>query len=356
MTKVLILNARKKCKSLVEYCIDNNIKFALCENETQYVDTLEQMHLDPDLAEKATLLRAEDYNNPQYYIDNLDFKPDWIFNYRDEYRITQVERELNKYYNAKTQFDDRAFEFFTSKKEQERVCEEIGIPVLENVADKVLVKLDRGYGGGAKYEVVNYDDYKPRINKNELFPNNDYTQRFIDIDYHISIHVIIDETGQASIVNYEYFKYGDGKIYPQNHAYLHITPFLGATSYEKNLLERAVNELFTKHITVKNRIICWQWLREKDGPLWPVDFNARPAGGFETGMYDWATSEFDMLDALIHNDIPDEIVYDNMVTWIYQDTKLTQTERINYKGDNWQADDVPMSPTVMEVFKSKYDL
>tara|TARA_B000000557_G_C20803547_1_gene456668 strand:+ start:1321 stop:2364 length:1044 start_codon:yes stop_codon:yes gene_type:complete len=346
--KALILNARMKNLYPVRYCIENDWDFTIVENATY------NTRVHAELVPYTTFIPNDQYVDPNYYVENLDFTPDWIFNYREEYRSVSVEHELSKYYETENQFDDRAFEFFVSKKEQDRILRKIGTPTLENDADKMMVKLDYGYGGGAKYYVADKETYKPRVwaAEYENVADNDYTQRYIDIDYHVSIHVIIDAYGQASIVSYEYFKYGDDVVYPQNHAYLHITPHLGVIEEEKRLLEYTVKELFNKHITVKNRIICWQWLREKDGPLWPVDFNARPAGGVETGMYDFALSDFHMLDAMIKQDIPDQIEYTNMVTWLYQHTGLTQTERLNHKGDIWQADQIPIQPQVMKVFKS----
>ena len=64
-----------------------------------------------------------------------------------------------KYWKPKTQFDERAYKFFISKKEQDRVCIEMGIPTLDKGGpdDKIIVKLDKGRsGGGTGYKIVDH--------------------------------------------------------------------------------------------------------------------------------------------------------------------------------------------------------
>ena len=345
--KALILNARMKNLYPVRYCIDNNLDFTVIENATY------NQRIHKDLVPYTTFIPAEQYNDPNYYVDNLDFTPDWIFNYRDEFKLLNLEHELSSYYETENQFDDRAHKFFASKREQDKVLRKIGIPCLENDAEKMMIKLDYGYGGGAKYYVANRKDYKPRVwaETEEDVANNDYPQRFINIAYQVAVHIIIDAFGQASIVNYAFYTHGDGKLYEQNHPYLHITPHNGVLDEERKLIEKAVRELFNKHISVKNRFVYWQWLREVDGPLWPMDFNSRPAGGCELGIYDFATSNFHMLDALVKQNIPDQIEYTHMVTWIDKTTAQTLTQSQSL-GDIYQVDQVPIQPQVMKVFKT----
>ena len=81
----------------VRYCIENNWDFSVIENATY------NQRIHKDLVPYTTFIPAEQYNDPNYYVDNLDFTPDWIFNYRDEFKILNLEQELAKYFDTECQ-------------------------------------------------------------------------------------------------------------------------------------------------------------------------------------------------------------------------------------------------------------
>ena len=58
-----------------------------------------------------------------------------------------------------------------------------------------------------------------------------------------------------------------------------------------------------------------------------------------------------MLDALVNQNIPDQIEYTHMVTWIDKTTAQTLTQS-QAMGDIYQVDQIPIQPQVMKVFKS----
>ena len=147
---ILILNSRIKWETLVEFCLEYDINFKIFEKESQH------FNISTKLKPYTTYLPEEKLYDPQYYIKTLDFEPEYIMNCRDEEPITKVEYELSIWYNTKTQFDKRALKFFTSKKEQDRVCKLIGTPTLDEGSitrnDKIIVKLDSGkYWGRNKF-------------------------------------------------------------------------------------------------------------------------------------------------------------------------------------------------------------
>ena len=148
---ILILNARKKCETLVEFCLMHNIKFMMYE-----IADSDHFNITPKLKPYTTYLPTKQYFDPQYYIENVPFVPEYIFNFRDEEPVVILEYKLSQHWNTKTQFDKRALRFFISKKEQDRVCKEIGIPTLDKGGpeDKIIVKLDKGRsGGGTGYKL-----------------------------------------------------------------------------------------------------------------------------------------------------------------------------------------------------------
>jgi len=310
---ILILNSRRKWNTLVEFCLKYDINFKMFEKESQHYN------ISKKLKPYTTYLPEEKLYDPQYYIKTLDFEPEYIMNCRDEYPITKVEYDLNLWYNTKTQFDERALKFFTSKKEQDRVCKLMGIPTLDEgrYDDKILVKLDEGKsGGGTGYKII--EDKRNYIPK-----KNDFIQRYINIDYGCNQHSLVDNNGDYHIYHHDIGKFGVGDIIPNNVAYMYLYPFPYFSKEDIAIVEKFYTKL-KEHITVKNRIFYSEFFRERNGKLYFQEFNSRPSGEFESGTFDWNSGKFNTLVDYFTNNVQEEIEY-------YQQTVEIYLENINKK-------------------------
>ena len=338
---ILILNGRKKWETLVEFCLKYDINFKMFELANN-----NHFNISKKLKPYTTYLPEKQYYDPQYYIKNLDFEPEYIMNCRDEEPITKVEYELSIWYNTKTQFDKRALKFFTSKKEQDRICKLIGTPTLDegSIDDKIIVKLDSGHSGGGT-------GYKVADKKNHIVGPNDFIQRYINYDYTLNSHAIVDNDGEYHIYHHDIGKFGDGHIVGNNIAYLYLYPF---TEFPKE--EIAIVEEFYKglkeHITVKNRIFYSEFCKERNGKLYFQEFNSRPSGEFEIGTFDWNIGKFNTLVDLFTNNVQEEIEY-------YQQTVEIYLESINNKSlfgwggpDGMKGTTIPFSQKI-KVFNTK---
>ena len=306
---ILILNARKKTETLVEFCLKYGINFKMFE-----IGDHSHFNISEKLKPYVTYLPETVYLNPQYYIKNLDFVPEYIFNFRDEHSIVKMEYELMKHWKPKTEFDERALKFFVSKKEQDRVCKLMGIPTLDEGGpnDKIIVKTDMGFsGGGTGYKIG-------RKRRHKVGPN-DFIQRYINYDYEIMQHFIVDDNGDYHIYNHSIGKFGDGFIVGNNIPYLYQYPF---TQFPKEDIE-IIEKFFTKlkdHISVRNRIGITEWSKEREtGKLHFQEFNCRPSGEFEIGTFDWKIGKFNTLVDYFTNNIPEEIEYYQQNVEIYFD-------------------------------------
>ena len=305
---ILILNGRKKWETLVEFCLKYDINFKMFELANN-----NHFNISKKLKPYTTYLPEKQYYDPQYYIKNLDFAPEYIMNCRDEEPITKVEYELSIWYNTKTQFDKRALKFFTSKREQDRVCKLMGIPTIDegSIDDKIIVKLDVGdSGGGTGYKVAD--------KKNHIVGPNDLIQRYINYDYVCQQHAMVDDDGEYHIYNHSIGKFGDGFIVGNNVPYLYQYPF---TQFPKEDID-IVEEFYTKlkeHITVKNRILITEFCRERNGKLYFQEFNSRPSGEFEIGTFDWKVGKFNTLVDYFTNNVQEEIEYYQQNIEIYFD-------------------------------------
>ena len=340
---ILILNARKKNETTVEFCLKYGINFKMFE-----IGDNPHFNISEKLKPYTTFLPEKVYLNPQYYIKNLDFVPEYIINYRDEHSIVKMEYELMKHWKPKTEFDERALEFFISKREQDRVCKLMDIPTLDegDPNDKIIVKTDVGFsGGGHGYKIV-------EKKKDHIIKPNDFIQRYIDYDYEIMQHFIIDNDGEYHIYNHSIGKFGDGFIVPNNVPYLYQYPFVDFPKEEIALIESFFTKL-KEHISVRNRIGITEFSKErKTGKLHFQEFNCRPSGEFEIGTFDWKIGKFNTLVDYFTNNIPKEIEYYQQNTEIYFDN-VRNNEKFGWgTEDGLKITSLPYSETI-KVFNTK---
>jgi hypothetical protein len=311
---ILILNGRRKWETLVEFCLKYDINFKMFE-----VDAGDKFNVSKKLEPYTIFLPSEQYYNPQYYIETLDFVPEYILNCRDDFSGTTLEYKLSIHYDTKTQFDERALEFFTSKKEQDRVCKLMNIPTLDegSINDKIIVKLDKGYGGCTGFKSVDKKDYIPK--------ENEFIQRYIDYDYSIIQQILVDNNGDYHIYNHTIGKPGDGHIVGNNVPFMYQFPFVDFPKEEIDIIEDFYKKL-KENITVKNRIVATEFSKERNGKLHFQEYNSRPFGQFEIGTYDWDIGKFNTLVDLFTNKVQDEIEYYQQVTTVYLDNVRNDKE------------------------------
>ena len=342
---ILILNARKKTETLVEFCLKYDINFKMFELANN-----EHFNISEKLKPHTTFLPKEQLLDPQYYINNIDFVPEYIMNFRDEEPSVKLEYELMKHWNPKTQFDERALKFFVSKKEQDRVCKLMGIPTLDEGGpdDKIIVKTDLGNsGGGDGYKIVD-------AKKNHIVQPNDFIQRYIDYDYTIDQHFIIDDNGDYHIYNHFLGKFGDGNVVGNNIAYLYKYPFPTNCFEEEDIA--IIHEFFTKlkdHISVRNRIGITEFSKErKTGKLRFQEFNCRPSGEFELGGYDWNIGKYNTIVDYFTNNIQEEIEYYQQHTEIYFDNVYNNAKFGWGNGEGLKIERLPFKERI-KVFNTK---
>ena len=342
---VLILNARKKNETIVEFCLMHGINFKMFENANN-----NHFNISEKLKPYTTYLPEKQLYDPQYYINNIDFVPEYIINFRDEEPSVKLEYELMKHWKPKTQFDERAFKFFVSKKEQDRVCKLMGIPTLDEggLNDKIIVKTDLGdSGGGTGYKIV-------RRKRRHVVQPNDFIQRYIDYDYNIDQHFIIDDNGDYHIYNHFLGVFGDDNVVGNNIAYLYKYPY--PTHYFQKEDIDIIEKFFTKlkdHISVRNRIGISEFSKErKTGKLRFQEFNCRPSGEFELGGYDWNAGKFNTIVDYFTNNIQEEIEYYQQSTEIYFDNVYNNAKFGWGNGDGLKIERLPFKERI-KVFNTK---
>ena len=242
----------------------------------------------------------ENFFNPDYYKQELkDKNITQIVNFRDQSNWLKLEKSLCKIFNTKNSFDSDAFEFFSYKSKQDQMCKQMNIDTIDSVAEKIIVKKDAGFSGGTGFYITEYKDYVPQ--------ENDFVQKYIDIDYTLNCQFYADMLGDYHILNYHKLYYKD------NCPYISKSPY----NADDNMFINYLTKL-KQYINIRGRIMFWKLVKQKNGKLYNMDFNCRPAGGFENGSYDTDVSDCNWSNILLTDSVPQTINYHTSVTIEYK--------------------------------------
>ena len=282
--KILIIGTKIKLLPVYNYCkkLGHDVLCIHTDNHKNNSQTL---------VENSIL--SEDLKDEIFY----DFFPDQIINFKEQPEFLQLEYDLNTKLKLETFLTEDLIKFFSSKREQDRVFKSLDIPTVPNTSDKVIVKYDRS--GGTNFKVINRNEAKAE----------DYIQDYLDIDYIISCHFYSDGNKWYHLNNHI-------MIYEDNCPVESVTP-INISNDDKNIVEDSIRKL-SKEIHIDNKLFGWQFLKDKEGNLYSIDFNLRPFGGFDKGSYDTDVSDQNWSSYLFGNVPPDYITYTDTVRCVYK--------------------------------------
>ena len=298
--KILIIGTKIKLLPVYNYCKELG-------HDVLCIHTDNHKNNSQTLIENSIL--SEDLKDEIFY----DFFPDQIINFKEQPEFLQLEYDLNTKLKLETFLTKDLIKFFSSKREQNKVFKSLDIPTVPNTSDKVIVKYDRS--GGTNFKV---------INRNEA-DAEDYIQDYLDIDYIISCHFYSDGNKWYHLNNHI-------MIYEDNCPVESVTP-INISNDDKNIVEDSIRKL-SKEIHIDNKLFGWQFLKDKEGNLYSIDFNLRPFGGFDKGSYDTDVSDQNWSSYLFGNVPPDYITYTDTVRCVYKKKQIfgySDIDRIKIK-------------------------
>ena len=281
---ILIIGTKIKLLPIYNYCKEKGYNI-LCVSLSNQENNSEILYKDA--------ISHKELSDETFY----DFFPDQIINFKEQPEYLQLEYDLNTKLKLETFLTEDLIKFFSSKREQDRVFKSLDIPTVPNTSDKVIVKYDRS--GGTDFKV---------INRNEAAAE-DYIQDYLDIDYIISCHFYSDGNKWYHLNNHI-------MIYEDNCPVESVTP-INISNDDKNIVEDSIRKL-SKKIRIDNKLFGWQFLKDKEGNLYSIDFNLRPFGGFDKGSYDTDVSDQNWSSYLFGNVPPDYITYTDTVRCVYK--------------------------------------
>jgi len=282
--KILIIGTKIKLLPVYNYCKELG-------HDVLCIHTDNHKNNSQTLVENSIL--SEDLKDEIFY----DFFPDQIINFKEQPEFLQLEYDLNTKLKLETFLTEDLIKFFSSKTEQNKVFKSLDIPTVPNTSNKVIVKYDRS--GGTNFKV---------INRNKAGAE-DYIQDYLDIDYIISCHFYSDGNKWYHLNNHI-------MIYEDNCPVESVTP-INISNDDKNIVEDSIRKL-SKEIHIDNKLFGWQFLKDKEGNLYSIDFNLRPFGGFDKGSYDTDVSDQNWSSYLFGNVPPDYITYTDTVRCVYK--------------------------------------
>ena len=283
--KILIIGIKKKLMPVYIYCKENGYD-VMCIRAGKGIND------------------SEILNNAAVFINDVDdslfhsFCPDQIINFKEQKKYLQLELHFSDKLKLETFLTKPLMEFFSCKYEQDNVFKYLDIPTVPNISDNVIVKSQES--GGTDFKVM---DRKLA----ELQDN--YFQDYLDIDYIISCHFYSDGKKWYHLNNHM-IKYID------NCPLQSITPYL-LNGKDKEIIEDSIEKL-SKEILIKNKLFGWQFMKDKDGNLYSIDFNLRPFGGFDMGSYDTDVSDQNWISYLFDNKPPMHITYTHTIECFYK--------------------------------------
>lgn len=286
----IVLGARVKNESAVNKLLEHGIDHKVYEAEKGLKNYSEK--IIPEY------IGYDNFFNLQFYKDKKIQK---VINFRDQQNWLRIENEIAIDKDLPQKMNTDTMDFYCYKSVQHTLAEDLDIPVLETESDKMIVKLDTGYSGGDGFKVVKRSNYTPKA--------NEYTQRYIDIEYTIAVQAYADLDAIMHPFCFHRMDYIDN-----NPTYCQV-PYFGK---ETEQLTKYLEKLKTK-IEIRDRLIFWQFVKERNGNLYNLDFNCRPAGGFETGTYDTLIGDCNILDCYLgKTDVPEAITFDKQVQITYK--------------------------------------
>jgi hypothetical protein len=283
---ILIIGTKKKLLPVYNYCKDNGHN-VVCTRTDEHENN------DWNLYENAIAgyfhLESEVYDK---------FIPDRIINFKEQPEFLTLERDLCAKFNLETFLTDELIEFFSTKDGQDKVFKSLNIPTVPNDSETVLVKSE--LSGGTNFEAM------PRDKANE---QSNFFQDYLDIDYIVSCHFYSDGTKWYHLNNHIV-------VYEDNCPVESVTP-IKLNIDDRTIIEDSIKKL-SKKIKIENRLFGWQFLKDKKGNLYSIDFNLRPFGGFDMGSYDTDVSDQNWSSYLFGNVPPDHITYTDTVRCVYK--------------------------------------
>lgn len=301
---IILLGARKKYESLYTYLKEHKIDFKVFEAEPNNVNA-------SSIITDVEFIGYKNFFNPSFYYDKDVTK---VVNFRDQSNWLNLENAISKHFCLPQYINQDTLSFYSYKTVQDNICKKLSIPTIPNINEKIIVKLDAGYSGGTGFNVIQRDEYQP--------DENHFIQDFIDIDYTLAIHFYADMQGNTHPYCFHKITYED------NCPIQSITP---VQDNETNLLLKYLTKL-KQEIQMKDRLCFWQFVKDKQGNFYNMDFNCRPAGGFENGSWDKDIANHNVLDYYISGKtFPSQISFNNAVELIYitkQEFGYTDYDRI----------------------------
>ena len=283
---ILIIGTKRKLIPAYNYCKENG-------HNVVCIRTDEHENNAPILYGIAVPvyfdLESELYDN---------FIPDRIINFKEQHEFLTLERDLSAKFNLDTFLNDELVKFFSSKKEQDRIFKSLDIPTVPNDSETVIVKSE--LSGGTNFEVLSRD---------KAVEQSNFFQDYLDIDYIVSCHFYSDGTKWYHLNNHIV-------TYEDNCPMESVTP-IKLNIDDRTIIEDSIQKL-SKKIKIENRLFGWQFLKDKKGNLYSIDFNLRPFGGFDMGSYDTDVSDQNWSSYLFGNVPPDHITYTDTVRCVYK--------------------------------------
>ena len=272
-TNILLFGQKIKLLPIYSYCKENNYNIRVLDIA------------NPHAHDSFDISQEQKFND--------DFIPDLIINFKEQEKYLIKEKQLSEKYGLDTFLTEDNIKFFSDKSEQDRIFKSLNIPTVPNDSDTLIQKTN--LSGGTNFKIVNRSDSKG------------FCQNLLDIHYIVSCHFYADD-------RYWYWLNNHIMYYENNCPRSSYAPYM----FNTNSIEYYIKKL-SKQIPIRNKLFGWQFLFDKFGNMYSIDFNLRPFGGFDKGSYDTEVSNESWTSYLFGKTPPSTIDYYKSVRCVYKE-------------------------------------
>lgn len=273
---VLILDTKRKILPVYEYCkkMGYNIKILHVESW-------------PPSDSEILVSQAVELQDSIFY----NFIPDQIVNFKEQEKYLKLETALNAKFGLEGDYSNP---FFMFKKDFDDTCKKLNIPTPPNESNTVIQK--ENWSGGTDFQVLDRKDA------------TGFFQDYLDIDYIITVNVYSNGS--------KWYTLGYHKNIYENQLLTHYYTPAFPCEEDEAIISDSLEKLYN-HLIIHNKIFTWQFLKDRSGNLYSIDFNLRPAGGYHTGEYDTLISDEFWVEYLFGKTPPEKIKHTYQIKGTY---------------------------------------
>lgn len=314
---ILFLGSNSANSRAINLCINNCIPFLAVTSKRKGYTTQTNIFTRSSLFKEEVVEKRNSQEHYHFVLDSVlfnfakfndwlldkKFKPDLVINTSDSIQLLRLEKAVNDYYNCASHFDEFTLDFFTEKKFQQKVCDDLHIPTPNPNSDTLIVKRNFLQHQPSKIKVPKIR----AVNNDYIYDDNyEFAQEWVDIQHIYNCDVYIDSYGNW------YFTRCNKMLCDKSIPYFAYEPYFPSSKELDKIL--SILTPFKDALKIKKRFIMFQLMKRRNSEeILYQECNARPSYEFNW-IRNHKRSTYDPFSLLIFDkSIPNAFTFDKIL-------------------------------------------